>query len=107
MSDEIKSEEISKEITFPEKTTKVVTLNIDDIKPNTVLVINVDVDGPEQKMAVAPAFAKLLAPYIPTLKEKRVTVMLMSVNESINLITEEEMNKAGWEKKEKSRIITR
>jgi hypothetical protein len=84
---------------------KVVSINVDDIKPNTILVINVDVDSPIQKMAVAPVFSKLLAPYTAKLREKGVTVMLMTLHENINLISEEEMNRAGWEKKAKSLII--
>lgn len=91
-------------VTLP--TEKVTTINIDEIKSNTILVINVDVDSPVQKMAVAPVFSKLLAPYAAKLREKGVTVMLMSLNENINLISEEEMNKAGWEKKAKSLIIS-
>lgn len=84
---------------------KVTTVNIDDIKPNSILIITVDVENPIQKMAVAPVFSKLLAPYAAKLREKSVTVMLMTANENINLISEEEMNNAGWEKKEKSLII--
>jgi hypothetical protein len=84
---------------------KVTTINIDDIKPNSILVINIDVDNPIQKMAVAPVFSKLLAPYATKLREKGVTVMLMTLHENINLISEEEMANAGWEKKAKSLII--
>lgn len=86
-------------------TDKVTVLNVDDIKPNSILIINVDVESPVHKMAVAPVFSKLLAPYANTLREKKVTVMLMTLNESINTITEEEMNRAGWHKKEESLII--
>ena len=93
------------EITLPPQTTKAVTINIDDIKPNSILTINIDVENPIQKMAVAPVFSKLLAPYAAKLREKGVTVMLMTLHENINLISEEEMNAAGWEKKEKSLII--
>lgn len=84
---------------------RVVTINMDDIKPNSILVINIDVENPIQKMAVAPVFSKLLAPYASKLREKGVTVMLMTLHENINLISEEEMNNAGWEKKAKSLII--
>ena len=84
---------------------RVTTINVDDIKPNSILVINIDVDGPMQKMAVAPVFSKLLAPYAAKLREKGVTVMLMTLHENINLISEEEMQNAGWEKKAKSLII--
>ena len=93
------------EIMLPPQTTKAVTLNMDDIKPNSILVINIDVENPIQKMAVAPVFSKLLAPYAAKLREKGVTVMLMTLNENINIISEEEMNAAGWEKKGKSLII--
>lgn len=84
---------------------RMTTINVDDIKPNSILVINIDVDGPMQKMAMAPVFSKLLAPYATKLREKSVTVMLMTLHENINLITVEEMANAGWEKKAKSLII--
>src|ERR1035437_8609620 len=84
---------------------RVVTINMDEIKPNSILVINIDVGNPIQKMAVAPVFSKLLAPYASKLREKGVTVMLMTLHENINIVTEEEMNKAGWEKTAKSLII--
>ena len=91
------------EIKLP--TDKVTVINVDDIKPNSILIINVDVENPVQKMAVAPVFSKLLAPYASKLREKSVTVMLMTLNENINTVTEEEMNRAGWHKKEESLII--
>lgn len=96
-------EQPSPEVKLP--TDKVTVLNVDDIKPNSILVINVDVESPVHKMAVAPVFSKLLAPYTRKLQEKKVTVMLMTLNESINTVTEEEMNRAGWHKKEESLII--
>lgn len=85
---------------------RVTTINVDDIKPNSIIVINIDVATPTQKMAVAPVFAKLLAPYASKLRAKGVTVMLMTLHENINLISEEEMLVAGWEKKAKSLIIS-
>lgn len=90
-------------VTLPTDT--VTTLNIDELKPNSVLVIKLDVKTPEEKMAVLPSFAKLINPYAATLREKRVTVMIMSKAESIESIPEAEMNKSGWFKKEKSLII--
>ena len=84
---------------------RVVTINVDDIKPNSILIINIDVENAIQKMAVAPVFSKLLAPYATKLRDKCVTVMLMTIHENINLISEEEMANAGWEKKAKSLII--
>jgi hypothetical protein len=83
----------------------VTVLNVDELKPNSVLVIKLDVKSPEEKMAVLPSFAKLINPYAQSLRDKRVTVMIMSKSESIESIPEAEMNKAGWFKKEKSLII--
>ena len=115
MSDETKVEQGGPDITTPAPETKsnevslpaekISILNIDEIRPNSVLIINIDVESPEEKMAVAPVFSRLLAPYTPLLREKRVTVMLMTSNENINVINEEDMNAAGWFKKEKSLII--
>jgi hypothetical protein len=95
--------EIPPEVNLPAD--KITTLNIEDIKPNSILIITIDVQSPVQKMAVAPVFSKLLAPYAPQLREKGVTVMLMTANESIDLVSEADMNAAGWFKKEKSLII--
>ena len=83
---------------------KVTTINIDDIKPNSILVINVDID-PEQKRAVVAPIAKLLSPFATQLREKCVTVMIMARNEGIDIVPESQMNNAGWEKKSKSLII--
>lgn len=84
---------------------KITTLNIDEIKPNSVLVITIDAASPTEKMAIAPVFSRLLAPYVPILREKRVTVMLMTSKENINVVSEDDMNAAGWFKREKSLII--
>jgi hypothetical protein len=83
---------------------KVTTINVGDIKPNSILIVHVDVP-PELKGAVAPSIAKLLSPFTKILREKCVTVMIMSPHESIELIPEEVMSNAGWEKKAKSLII--
>ena len=91
---------------FDLPTDKVTTINMDDVKPNSVLVITINVDGPAEKMAVAPVFSKLLAPYAAELRSKHVTVMLMTATENITNITEAEMNAAGWIKEQKSLIIT-
>ena len=102
MNEEV--EQNNKEVKLP--TDKVTTINIDDIKPNSVLVISINVSSPIEKMAVAPTFTKLLSPYATELRDKKVTVILMTTNESIEMIPEEDMNRYGWFKKEKSLIIS-
>lgn len=86
-------------------TDKVTVINLNTIQPNSILVIKIDVPSPLHKMAVAPSFAKLLQPHGKKLREKNVTIMLMTTKEDLSIITEEEMNRAGWEKKDKSLII--
>ena len=49
---------------------------------------------------------QVLQPRIEKLKEKKVCILFMQAEDDISVMTEEEMNQAGWEKKEKSRIIT-
>lgn len=93
----------SPEVKLP--TDKVTIINVDEIKPNTILVIKVDVENPMQKSLVAPVFGQLLKSHAEKLKAKNVTVILMTQKESMDLITEEEMNAGGWFKKEKSLII--
>jgi len=93
-----------KEVKLP--TDKISIINIDDLKANSLLIITINADSPTEKMAVAPTFAKLLAPYATELRSKRVTVILMTTNESIEVIPETDMNKCGWFKKEKSLIIS-
>ncbi len=93
------------EVQLPASAEKILTINIDDIKPNTILCITVKVANPIEKMQMAPMLSKLFSPFASKLREKGVTVMIMSQNESIDLITEEEMNAAGWEKKAKTLII--
>ncbi|HQI44905.1 MAG TPA: hypothetical protein PLC59_02370 [Bacteroidales bacterium] len=93
------------EVTLPPETVKAVTVNIDDIKPNSVLIINIDVENPLQKMAIMPTFSKLFSSHAAKLREKNVTIMIMTIHENINVVSEEEMNAAGWERKDKSLII--
>jgi hypothetical protein len=81
------------------------TIDIKDLPPNSILVIKLDVANFSQKLLVAPAFSKLFKPYAEQLKEKHITILLMAKNESIDVIPEEEMNRAGWVKREKSLIV--
>lgn len=92
------------EINLP--TDKVTIIKVDDLVPNSILIITIDVESPVEKMAIAPVFSKLLAPYAKDLRAKNVTVMLMTTHENINAISEVEMNKAGWIKESKSLIIS-
>jgi len=75
-------------------------LCLEELPKNSFLVIRVDVAGPMEKMAASSDIARGLARYTHILQEKRVTVMVMTPKESISILTEGEMNQAGWVRKE-------
>ena len=104
MNEDVNTAETVNEVTLPPGT-KEMSINIDDLKPNTILAIYLDVESPEEKMMAAPTFAKLFNPYAKQLREKKISVMLLTTNEKIDLVSEDEMNQMGWFKKEKSLII--
>jgi hypothetical protein len=82
------------------------TLDLDSIKPNSVMVIKL-----APKTAVAAQRIQqgivnmILAPRAEKLKDKKLTVLFMAADDSIELIEESEMESAGWQKKNKSVII--
>lgn len=80
--------------------------DFDNLPQNAVLLIKLSVDDPMYINMMQRAIAKqVLEPRIEKLKEKRTCILFMQSGDDISVMTEEEMNQAGWEKKEKSRII--
>ena len=83
-------------------------LCLEELPDNSVLIIRVDVPGPMEKDAAASSLSQGLSKYENILRKKRVTIMVMTTKESfetvtresIAAITEEQMNKAGWYRKE-------
>jgi len=91
-------------VVLPAETDVAITINIDDIKQNSILLVKLNIE-PEQKMTIFPILAKLFAPYASQLKNKKVSIMMLTLNENIEIVDEAEMNQSGWFKKEKSLII--
>ena len=82
-------------------------LDLDNIPQNSVVLIKLNVQDPMRVQMMQRAIAKqVLEPRIEKLKEKRVCILFMQAGDDITIMTEEDMKKAGWEKKEKSLIIT-
>lgn len=75
------------------------TLCLDDIPPNSFLVIRVDVAGPMEKYMAATGIASKLLPYHDMFRAKNITIMIMTPKEGFEILTEDEMNKAGWYRK--------
>jgi hypothetical protein len=83
------------------------TLDFDNIPHNAVVLIKLDVNDPFRVQMMQRIITKqVLEPRIEKLKERHICILFMQSGDDISIMTEEEMKKAGWEKKEKSIIIT-
>lgn len=81
-------------------------MDFDNLPYNAVVLIKLNVDDAMRVNMMQRAIAKqVLEPRFEKLKEKRTCILFMQAGDDITVMTEEEMNQAGWEKKEKSRII--
>lgn len=83
------------------------TLDFENIKPNSLITVKIGIDNAlyAQKMQMG-IIHQVLEPRKELLKQKKLTVMFMSKDDDISVIAEEDMNRAGWFKKEKSLIIS-
>ena len=81
-------------------------LDLDNVKPNSVLMIKVNSEEPSYAYKFQVGVVKhVLEPRFSALKEKKVTVLFLSDKDDISVLTESDMEKAGWYKKEKTLII--
>lgn len=82
-------------------------LDVDKLGNNSVVTIKIGSDDPIYGAKLQMAIVKqVLEPRVEKLKEKRITVLFMAKDDSIESISQEDMEKSGWVKKDKSRIIT-
>lgn len=82
-------------------------IDFDNLPLNAVVLIKLNVNDPLRYTMLQRAIQKqVLEPRIETLKEKRICILFLQSDDDISVMTEEDMNQAGWEKKEKNRIIT-
>lgn len=82
-------------------------LDLDNLQINSVLLVKVNAEDPEYSHGFQMGVIRhVLEPRAKLLKEKKVTVLFMSNKDDLSVLSEKEMNQAGWEKKDKSRIIT-
>lgn len=82
-------------------------IDFDNLPENAVVLIKLNTDNPMRFEALQRGIVKqVLDPRFAKLKEKRICILFLQSGEDISIMTEEDMGQAGWEKKEKSRIIT-
>jgi len=84
---------------------EIITINVDELKPNSVIVIKIATEGMQQRMAATQQIAMALRPIASKIKEKNIVIIVMANEESMESLDEEQMNRMGWFKKEQSIII--
>jgi len=80
-------------------------LDFDNMTPNSVIILRIGGDA-GHKMRMHQAFVRFVKSKGDLFKEKHLTVMFLEPGDGIEVLTEEDMKNAGWQKKEKSVIIT-
>lgn len=81
--------------------------DFDNLPQNSVVLIKLNISDPMRVNMMQRIIAKqVLEPKIEVLKKNRICILFMQAEDDIQVMTEEDMSKAGWEKKEKKRIIT-
>ena len=88
------------------ESTAIQVINFDELKANSVIVIKINPEGMQQRIAATQQIAMALKPFREQILAKSLAFLIMSTKESFDVIDEEQMKQIGWEKKEKSRIIT-
>lgn len=82
------------------------TIDFDNIQKNGVVVIKLNTNDPFYMQAMQRAIAKqVLQPRADKLKANSVCILFMQAGDDLSVMSEEDMNRAGWEKKEKSLIV--
>ena len=83
------------------------SIDFQNIKQNSVIIIKIGIDDPvyTNKLQYG-VIEQVLKPRIELLKSKKLTVLFMSALDNIENIEPEQMEQAGWVKKDKPLIIT-
>jgi hypothetical protein len=83
------------------------TIDFDNLPQNAVIIIKLSVQDPLRVQMMQRAIARqVLEPRAEKLKANKACVLFMQSDDDISIMTEQDMNKAGWEKKDKKLIIT-
>lgn len=82
-------------------------IDLENVPEKSVLVVKINTDNPIHAQTMQQGIVRqILEPRFKLLKEKKITVLFMSSMDDLTVITEQDMERAGWYKKEPSRIIT-
>lgn len=74
-------------------------ISLDEIPDNSFIMIKVDVAGPMEKYHAADYLVGELNKHSNVFYKKKLTIMILTSKESIDVLNENEMNQAGWYRK--------
>ncbi len=83
----------------------VLTINFDELKENSVVVIKINPEGMQQRMAATQQIAMALRPLRESIQKKNIAFIVMATQETMEVLDPQQMEQLGWVKKEPSRII--
>jgi hypothetical protein len=81
-------------------------INTSDISENSVVVIKIKTPDIQQRIAATQQIAMALKPVFGVLQSKNTSVIVMSTDETFEVLDESQMEKLGWIKKTHNLIIT-
>lgn len=79
-------------------------IELEKLSKNSVVVLKLG-GGEDHKIRMHAAFMQFLSAKKETFQKNKVTVLFLNDTDDLKVISESDMNKAGWFKKEKSLII--
>lgn len=82
-----------------------ITINFDEIKPNSLLVIKVNPETPQQRAMVTQQIAMALKPLRDIIRGKNLALVVMGLDESIEMVDEAQMAAIGWQRKGSSGLM--
>lgn len=83
------------------------SIDFDNLKENSVVMIKIGIEDPVYSSKMQHGVIhQVLEPRINILKQKKITVLFTSLDDDISSLSPDDMEKAGWVKKDKPLIIS-
>jgi len=93
---------VVKQSAFYMEDPKLKVLSLDELPEHSFIVLTVDVPGPMEKYQASDSIVGKLNEHKNIFKDRKLTLIVMTTKETIDILTEEEMNQIGWFRKKLS-----
>lgn len=81
-------------------------IDINNLPDKSVIVIKIGQENIQQRIAATQQIGMALRPLQDLIKEKNLSFIVMGHNESMNVLSEKDMETLGWIRKQARLIIT-